>query len=184
MIRYADDFILMAKHINQETLVRLNGYLTRMGLILNTEKSKLVQAREESFDFLGFTFRYDRSIFKNGTKFWNIMPKAKSRKKIRQKVNEMLKKRGHFNAQMLVYELNPVLRGWMNYYRIEKVSYTQLAFRELDQYIRYRLNRYYNRKSQRKSRLFGKQAFEILVRDYGLVRPYRTSGIRPVNALR
>ena len=184
MIRYADDFILMAKHINQETLVRLNGYLTRMGLILNTEKSKLVQAREESFDFLGFTFRYDRSIFKNGTKFWNIMPKAKSRKKIRQKVNEMLQKRGHFNAQMLVYELNPVLRGWMNYYRIEKVSYTQLAFRELDEYLRYRLNRYYNRKSQRKSRLFGKQAFEILVRDYGLVRPYRTSGIRPVNALR
>ncbi|PWD99357.1 group II intron reverse transcriptase/maturase [Marinilabilia rubra] len=184
MIRYADDFILMAKHINQETLVRMHGYLARMGLILNTEKSKLVEAREESFDFLGFTFRYDRSIFKNGTRFWNIMPKAKSRKKIRQKVNEMLKKRGHFNTQMLVYELNPMITGWMNYYRVEKVSYTQVAFRELEEYLRYRLNRYYNRKSQRKSRLFGKQAFEILVRDYGLVRPYRTSGIRPVNARR
>ena len=85
---------------------------------------------------------------------------------------------------MVVDELNPIIRGWMNYYKIDKVSYTQVAFKELEDYLRNRLFRYYNRKSQRKSRLYGKQAFKILVEDYGLIKPYKTSGLRPVNTLK
>ncbi|RLD57052.1 MAG: hypothetical protein DRJ05_10320 [Bacteroidetes bacterium] len=50
MIRYADDFILMSKHIGQEAIVMAHNYLDRMGLIINTDKSKLVNAREESFE--------------------------------------------------------------------------------------------------------------------------------------
>ena len=150
MIRYADDFILMSKHIKQEPIIKAHNYLERMGLIINTEKSKLVNAREQSFDFLGFTFRYDQSIFSNRGKFWNIFPRAKSQKKIRQKINLKLKSIGHYPANMVVEELNPIIRGWMNYYKIEKVSYTQVAFKELDDYLRNRLLRYYNRKSQRK----------------------------------
>lgn len=183
MIRYADDFILMSKHINQESLIKVHNYLDRMGLTINRHKSKLVKAKDESFDFLGFTFGYDRSIYWTGEKFWNIKPKANSRKKIRQKLNLKLKSIGHYSAEKVAAELNPILRGWMNYYRIEKVSYTQIAFKELDDYLRYRLFRYYNRKSQRKSRLYGQQAFDKLVKEYGLIKPYMTSGIRPVNAL-
>ena len=183
MIRYADDFILMSKHINQEALVRVHNYLNRMGLTINTDKSKLVIATKESFDFLGFTCRYDRSLFSKVGRFWNITPIANSRKKIRQKLNRKLKSIGHYRAEKVVLELNPIIRGWMNYYKIEKVSYTQVAFKELDDYLRKRLLRYYNRKSQRKSRLFGQQAFDKLVKKYGLIKPYVTSGIRPVNAL-
>jgi len=181
MIRYADDFILMSRHIGQETIVRVHNYLHRMGLTINTQKSKLINAREESFDFLGFTFRYDRSILYKGSRFWNIQPKAKSRKKIRQKLNLKLKSIGHYSADKVVEELNPIIRGWMNYYRIDKVSYTQVAFKELEDYLRKRLYRYYNRKSQRKTSLYGQQAFDKLVKEYGLIKPYRTSGIRPVN---
>jgi RNA-directed DNA polymerase len=47
MIRYADDFVLMARHINQEVITRLHNYLERMQLTINKEKSKLVDAREE-----------------------------------------------------------------------------------------------------------------------------------------
>lgn len=72
----------------------------------------------------------------------------------------------------------------MNYYKIEKVSYTQVAFKEIEDYLRTRLFRYYNRKSQRKSRLYGQQAFDKLVREYGLIKPYATSGLRPVNTFR
>lgn len=184
MIRYADDFILMSKHVNQEVINKIHKYLDRMGLIINTDKSKLVNAEEQSFDFLGFSFRYDRSIFSNKGKFWNIKPKSKSRKKIRQKINLKLKSIGHYPAEKVVTELNPIIRGWMNYYKIEKVSYTQVAFKELEDYLRNRLFRYYNRKSQRKSRLYGQQAFDKLVREYGLIKPYATSGLRPVNTLR
>lgn len=184
MIRYADDFILMSKHINQEVIIKVHNYLDRMGLTINKDKSKLVNAKEEPFNFLGFTFRYDRSIFSNKGKFLNIKPKSKSRKKIRQKINLKLKSIGHYPAEKVVYELNPIIRGWMNYYKIEKVSYTQVAFKELEDYLRTRLFRYYNRKSQRKSRLYGQQAFDKLVKEYGLIKPYKTSGLRPVNTLR
>ena len=182
MIRYADDFILMSVDIKQETIIKLHSYLTRMGLTINTDKSKLVNAREQSFDFLGFTFRYDQSIYSKGGKFWNVHPKKSSRRKIRQKINRKLKQIGHYSAMAVVDELNPIIRGWMNYYRIEKVCYTQIAFKELEDYLRNRLFRYYDRKSQRKSRLFGTQAFGILVEKYGLIKPYTTSGKRPVNA--
>jgi len=184
MIRYADDFILMSKHIEQEAIIRAHNYLDRMGLIINTDKSKLVNAREEAFDFLGFTFRYDQSPFSNWGKFWNVFPKTKSQKKIRQKINLKLKSIGHYPANLVVKELNPIIRGWMNYYKIEKVSYTQVAFKDLEDYMRNRLFRYYNRKSQRKSSMFGKQAFNILVEEYGLIKPYKSSGLRPVNTLR
>ena len=184
MIRYADDFILMSRHIGEEAIVKVHNYLHRMGLTINTQKSKLINATEEPFDFLGFTFRYDRSVLYKGSRFWNIQPKAKSRKKIRQKINQKLKSIGHYSAEEVVTELNPIIRGWMNYYRIEKVSYTQVAFKELEDYLRTRLYRYYNRKSQRKSSLYGQRAFEKLVKEYGLINPYRTSGIRPVNTLR
>jgi len=183
MIRYADDFILMSKHINQEVILKVHNYLDRMGLIINEEKSKLVKAKEESFDFLGFTFRYDRSIIFKGSRFWNIRPKDKSQRKIRQKINTKLKSIGHYKAEDVVRALNPIIRGWMNYYRIEKVSYTQVAFKDLEDYLRNRLLRFYNRKSQRKSNLHKSQAFDLLVKEYGLIKPYRTSGQRPVNAL-
>lgn len=184
MIRYADDFILMSTHIDQETIDKVHGYLERMELTINTEKSKMVRAREESFDFLGFTFRYDRSIFSNQGRFWNIFPRAKSQKKIRTNLGATLKKIGHYRAEKVVEELNPILRGWMNYYKIDKVSYTQQAFKKLDDYLRKRLYRYYNRKSQRRTRLYGQQAYHKLVKDYGLIAPYSSSGLRPVNALR
>lgn len=184
MIRYADDFILMSKHINQEAIILIHNYLDRMGLTINTEKSKLINAKEESFDFLGFTFRYDRSMFYESGRFWHILPKARSQQKIRQKINQKLKSIGHYPAEFVVSELNPILRGWMNYYRIDKVSHTQVAFKTLEDYLRSRLFRFYNRKSQRKSRLHGQQAFELLVNNYGLIKPYRSSGLRPVNTLR
>lgn len=183
MIRYADDFILMGKHINQEVLNRLHNYLERMELTINKEKSKLVKAREMSFDFLGFTMRYDSSVIRKGTRFWNVMPKSKSRKKIRQKINARLKEIGHYPAEQVVSELNPIIRGWMNYYEIKGVSYTQVPFRELNDYLRIRLDRYYNRKSQRKSRLHGQEAYKLLTEQYGLVVPFVKSGLRPANAL-
>jgi group II intron reverse transcriptase/maturase len=183
MIRYADDFILIARHISQEAILRTHQLLDRMGLIINEEKSKLVKAKESPFAFLGFTFRYDRSIFDKNKRFWNITPRAKSQKKIRQKINEKLKKIGHYPANSVVAELNPIIRGWMNYYKIEKISYTQVAFKKMDNYLRTRLFKYYNRKSQRKTNLYGQQAYELLTSFYGLIRPYETSGIRPVNTL-
>ncbi len=179
MVRYADDFVLMGRGIDKACITKLKTILDRMGLMINETKSKLVNARVEPLHFLGFD---DRSVVKSGTKFWHIRPSSKSRKKIRQNLNLRLKSIGHYPPERVVKELNPIIKGWLNYFDINKVSYLQVDRRLLKDYLRARLIRYYQRKSQRRSRLYGQQAFDMLVKDYGLIDPYVTTGRRPVYA--
>jgi group II intron reverse transcriptase/maturase len=176
MVRYADDFVLMGKKLKEEALDKLRKVLDRMELKLNEEKSQQLNAKETPFNFLGFVFRYDES-FKNpqGGKFWNVKPSEKSNGKIRDKIRETLKQKGHYNPEALVSELNAIVRGWLNYFEIKGVSYPYAAKRKLNGYMRASLTRYFNRKSQRKSRLYRKQAFELLVKKFGLIDPLKYS---------
>ena len=172
IIRYADDFVLLGSELSNEVKERLKELLSRMGLTLNAKKSKQVNAKAERFDFLGFTFSYDKSLYGPKTKkYWNVQPSQKSQNKLREKLKEKLRKIGHFPPEMVALELNSILRGWFNYYSIAGVSYPKVAQREIRYYLKDRLLRYYNRKSQRKSRLYRQQAFEKLVTKYGLIDP-------------
>jgi group II intron reverse transcriptase/maturase len=178
MVRYADDFVLMGKKLQEEALDKLREVLNRMELKLNEEKSKQINAKETPFNFLGFVFRHDKS-FKNpqGGKFWNVKPSEKSNGKIRDKIRETLKQKGHYKPEALVSELNATVRGWLNYFEIKGVSYPYAAKRELNGYMRASLTRYFNRKSQRKSRLYRRQAFELLVEKFGLIDPLKYSAV-------
>ncbi len=171
IVRYADDFVLMGKNISQEVTDKLKALLSRMGLRLNAEKSKIVDARTEAFDFLGFTIRYDRDLYGRNRKYWNIIPSQKSCKKIREKIKEYLKRNGNADPHKIAAELNKIIRGWINYFRIKGVSYPKKALRDLRYYLMGKLNRYYKRKSQRKSRLYRQGAFDVLVERYGLIDP-------------
>jgi RNA-directed DNA polymerase len=171
IVRYADDFILMGNQIDQQATEKLKVVLTRMGLSLNESKTQQIQAQELPFNFLGFTIRYDKDICGRNTRYWNIHPSSKSENKIRAKIRELLSKGGHYPPDQVAKELNTIIRGWLNYFDIPKVSYAAMSKRTLRQYLREKLNRYYNRKSQRSSRLYGQQAFELLVHKYGLIDP-------------
>lgn len=184
MIRYADDFILMARRLEGEVLEELSKLLYRMGLKINEAKTKEVDATVSSFDFLGFTVRYDQDIFGRAKKYWNIRASEKSCKKIRQTINEQLKRMGHYSPELLVEELNPIIRGWINYFKIDKVSYVQMQLRDLDNYLNTRLHRYFKRKSQRGTNLHGQQAYQMLTQQYGLIKPYKPSIFKPAKALK
>jgi RNA-directed DNA polymerase len=171
IVRYADDFVLMGKSITQEADDKLREILGRMGLKLNESKTRKVQAKKTAFNFLGFTVRYDRDIYGQNKGYWNIIPSCKSGKKIREKVHDFLGKSGHLAPRLVTHGLNALIRGWLNYYDIPGVSYPAMGKRMLRHYLYERLNRYYNRKSQRRSRLYGQQAFEKLVHKYGLIDP-------------
>jgi len=171
IVRYADDFVLMGKMITQEAEDKLREILGRMGLKLNEDKTRKVQAEKTGFNFLGFTIRYDRDIYGQNKCYWNIIPSSKSGKKIREKVHDFLGKSGHLAPKLVTQGLNALIRGWLNYYDIPGVSYPSMSKRMLRRYLYERLNRYYNRKSQRRSRLYGQQAFEKLVYKYGLIDP-------------
>jgi len=180
IVRYADDFVLMGKQMGDQIKEKLTSLLNRMGLSLNAEKTRTVEAKRESFDFLGFTIRYDKDLWDSNKRYWNIIPSRKSEQKIRDKIKAYLEAHGHYNGQQVSEDLNKLLRGWLNYFDIKGVSYPAISKRRLRHYLQERLNRYYNRKSQRKCRLYRQKAFEALVEKYGLIDPtkYSSGGVR------
>jgi group II intron reverse transcriptase/maturase len=180
IVRYADDFVLMGKQMGDQIKEKLTSLLNRMGLSLNAEKTRTVEAKRESFDFLGFTIRYDKDLWDSNKRYWNIIPSRKSEQKIRDKIKAYLEAHGHYNGQQVSEDLNKLLRGWLNYFDIKGVSYPAISKRRLRHYLQERLNRYYNRKSQRKCRLYRQRAFEALVEKYGLIDPtkYSSGGVR------
>lgn len=171
IVRYADDFVLMGRTLPVEITEKLKRLLTRMGLSLNEAKTHQIDATKQGFNFLGFTFRFDRDIHGRAGRYWNIMPSKKSEQKIRDKIKGFLKTHGHSKVQDVVSGLNSRTRGWLNYFEIQGVSYPAMSKRRLRFYMYNSLNRYYKRKSQRKCRLYGHNAFEVLTTKYGLIDP-------------
>jgi len=175
IVRYADDFVLMGNEIPDYLISKLEQILHRMELKLNKEKSKLIDARYKSFDYLGFTIRYDKDLYGRDKRYWNIIPSKKSNKKLRENIKTTLKALGNKSPEKIAYELNNKIRGWINYFTIPKVSYSQKAKRDLRYYLFKRIHRYYSRKSQRKSKLFNQKAFDVLVHKYRLIDPSKYS---------
>lgn len=173
MVRYADDFVLMGKRITEEAIEKVRSILERMGLKLNEQKTRQIQAKHTSFNFLGFTIRYDVDILGRNKRYWNIIPSNKSENKIREKIKVFLKQSGHCNPLTVSNGLNSILRGWLNYFDIPKISYPSMSKRAIRYYLVESLHRYYNRKSQRRSRLYGTRAFDLLVSKYGLIDPIK-----------
>jgi len=101
IIRYADDFILMAHKIPGHCLEYLNSMLNRMELTVNHDKTKLVRATQEPFGFLGFTFKYDRDLHGRKYKYLNICPSKKSETNLRNKIKKHLRYNGHKNPKEL-----------------------------------------------------------------------------------
>jgi RNA-directed DNA polymerase len=137
LVRYADDFVVMAKYqgyrIDEWLDAKLEDWL---GLSINREKTKVVNLDQaESLDFLGFTFRYDRDLYGSD---------KKARDAIREKTGP---KKCYKPTPKVVEDLNTFLRGWSNYFEF---GYPRKAFRDLSHYTRKRMVTHLNRRSQRK----------------------------------
>ena len=173
IVRYADDFIMMARTLKPKAIEHLKGMLARMKLTLNEEKTRLVDARTETFNFLGFTFKYARSQYGRGKRYLLITPSAKALNNVREAIREYVSENRHLGPQAFVKGLNAIVRGWTNYFRILGVSYPMEAFRKLQYYLVDKLYRFYRRKSQRRCKLANRGAFKVLVERYGLISPAR-----------
>jgi len=101
IVRYADDFVLMATKIPKESFDHMNYIFKRMKLKLNEEKSKLVNSYEEGFEFLGHIFKFDDDLYGRSRKYLNIEPSIKSQSKVRENIRKYLSENGHCAPQII-----------------------------------------------------------------------------------
>ena len=140
LVRYADDFVVMCKSESQARQARgqVERILTNLKLKLHPEKTRLVDLRrgKEGLTFLGHTVRKRRSIQRMPRHhFMQRWPSPKAMLAIRQRVRELTEVRGNGakNVNEVIGNLNPVLRGWGNYFRSGNA---EREFEKLDRYVR------------------------------------------------
>ena len=167
IVRYADDFVVLARYIGEPIKQAVKNKLKELDLTINEEKTSIVKVKQESFDFLGFTFRHDRHLNGAPGTYLNIFPAKKSEVKLHGKIRKVLQPGNKKNAEEVAKELNRVLIGWRNYFNAPG-TYPRKVFRDVNWYMRQRLSRFYRRKSQRRSKLYGHRAYEHLIKS-GLV---------------
>lgn len=115
IVSYADDFVILSRGKANEALGWARSTLTRLGLSLNEQKTSIRNAREERFDFLGYTFGPHFSR-RTGREHIGCSPSKKSVNRIREKVGEHLRP-GNTGAWEEVRDrLNQKLRGWKAYF--------------------------------------------------------------------
>jgi len=150
LIRYADDFVVLARRqgqpLKQWIEAQLEGWL---GLEINREKTRQINVKEEgaTLDFLGYSFRFERDLKGRPWRYLNMFPSNKSLEKERDKIREMTGPQHCWKpVSDLIEELNEHLGGWKNYFR---VGYCRREYRKLNHFIRQRVLKHLKRRSQR-----------------------------------
>ncbi len=150
LVRYADDFVVLARHQTKALTQFIESKLEQwMGLELNREKTRIVDLKQvgASLDFLGYTFRYDRDRHGRPHRYLNVVPSKKALKKERAALRDMTGSRFCFKPiPALIEDLNRNLQGWAAYFRF---GYPSQAYGNLNYYVQQRLRIHLRRRSQR-----------------------------------
>jgi len=174
LIRYADDFVILANNETQINEMRelVRNWLARMGLELSPSKTKIVHTlfnpqwsedekfencKDAGFDFLGFNVRqYEVDDHHSGKSTKKkllgfktlIKPSKKAIKKHYDAIAEIIDAHKSAPQAALIAKLNPIIRGWVNYY---STVVSKETFSTLDHLVYQKLSRWANRRHPGKS---------------------------------
>jgi RNA-directed DNA polymerase len=147
LVRYADDGVVLCRSAAhaQRALDAVGEILAGLGLRLHPDKTRIVDLREgrEGLDFLGCHFRArmsgrlweQRKVVRYYLHRW---PSQRAMKRLREKVKARTGRNrvGVRDIRVVIEELNPILRGWGNYFRTGNAA---VKFRQVDRYVTQRL---------------------------------------------
>jgi RNA-directed DNA polymerase len=154
LVRYADDFVILARTIGPRIVRWVEGKLEKdLGLEVNRDKTGIVRMdrQGETLTFLGFSLRYDLDLKGRGKRYLNIFPSKKAVERLRDKIRAKTAS-GHKKAlRDVVEEVNVILTGWANYFRY---GYPRKGFRDMNHFVRCRFQRFLGNRSQRRSKPF------------------------------
>jgi group II intron reverse transcriptase/maturase len=171
LIRYADDMVILTRYNAEKLLEQLQRLTTRLKLRLNGKKTRIINAGKESFDFLGFSYKRTMNLQKTKRIVYNY-PTQKAEKEIRRKVRGITKSVRPVKVEQVIKELNPVIRGWVNYYRTGNSS---IKFNKLRVYVANRVRRFMSKRRNRSGYGYKRYPDEYLYGTLGLYGDYRLS---------
>ena len=176
LVRYADDMVILAQKRLEAGIDLLNGYIERLGLRLNREKTRRLRLTVgNSVDFLGFRFHCVRSR-QSGTRLMLVYPSLRSQERFRSMVRKYVHHSIPLRVKEQVNNLNRYLRGWMGYFRLGHGSAT---FRKLARFVNLRVRHVIWRRKGRRGYGWGKVTSQYIYGQLGLFYDYHVARLSP-----
>jgi RNA-directed DNA polymerase len=173
--RYADDRVVLVDSrprydgLVEKAIQRVREELSKLQVEVNEDKSQMVDLlRGESFGFLGFDFRLTRT--KGGRRRPYLTPKNKKRKELLHKLKRVFRSQVSQPAGSVVQSINPILRGWVNYFRIGNSS---RCFSYIRYWVEQKMRRHLAKASKRRGFGWKRWSTRWLHKELGLFDEYR-----------
>jgi RNA-directed DNA polymerase len=170
LVRYADDFVVLARYMGPRIIEWIERTIeSRLGLEINRNKTQIVrlQDRGAKLHFLGYTFQYYRGLWDRDKRYLNLSPSKKSLARARDRIRSFTgREMGFVPVRDLIRRINLYLKGWANYFC---KGYPRMAFRSINWFVRQRLARHLQRRSQRPYRLPKGVSWQAHLANLGLV---------------
>lgn len=174
LVRYADDFVVLCARGVDEPLNLIRRFLERLELTLNEQKTKIVDARAEEFQFLGYSVRMAEG--RSGKRYPHIEPGATAIKRVKARLTELTDRRMTWKPLPdVVQEVNQLLNGWTGYYHYRNSSG---VFARVKRHAEERLRIHLRKRHKIKDWGMGLHRFpnRVLYADYGLFKLPTTAG--------
>jgi len=183
-VRWADDMVVLIhrdqKRWMEAVLRRLTEELDRLEVAMNREKTKVVDlGTGESFGFLGFDFRL--KVSRKGRQYPLLTPQKKKQINLLRRVRWTLRHNRSKTVQQVVKLVNPILRGWVNYFR---VGNSGRAFNLIKEEVEKRVRRLVRKNQQHPG--FGWKAWspKVIYGQWGLFNDYQVRYFRAASPSR
>jgi RNA-directed DNA polymerase len=142
VVSYADDFVILSRGCAEEALAWTRQVMARLGLALNEAKTSIRNARQERFDFLGYSFGSHRDR-RDGHWYLGASPSKKSVQRLKGKVSAILAAGNQAPWPEVCVRLNSLLRGWTTYF---SHGTRRVAYRAIDNHVYHRVRRFLGRR--------------------------------------
>ena len=166
VVAYADDFVILSRRCAVEALAWTKAVMTRIGLTLNEAKTSLRNARQERFDFLGYSFGPHR-YKANGKWYLSASPSKKSMQRFKTKIGNLLVPGNNDPWPEVRDTLNRSLLGWSNYFCY---GTCRSAFRGVDRYVYERVRDFLARRHKVAGRGTHRFSCDVVYGERGLLR--------------
>jgi len=175
LTRWADDFVVVCK--TKDEAWRAFAYAERylrqeLGIELNAHKTQIVHTRH-GFEFLGYKVKRGKGLRLPAQKRHGgsnppdlyAIPREKSIKHFKDQIRRLTRRKAPVTVQELIDQINPVIRGWGNYYR---KAHVRRLFNQLDRWISQRIYSFLAKRWR--SKMWRNYSTKRLIGEFGLVR--------------